>query len=82
MAASGYSATFWPDPLAAAVALAPAIVREQEQRLVEVEIGPGLARGQTIVDYRNNSDTLPNAKIVRRVDRQRFEHMLRRAAQL
>ncbi len=82
MVTSGYSATIWPDPLAAAVAVAPAIVQEQEQRFVEVEIGPGLARGQTIVDYRHNSDTPPNVNIVRRIDRERFEKMLRLAAQL
>jgi purine nucleosidase len=82
MVTSGYSATIWPDPLAAAVALAPDIVLAQKARFVDVEVGAGLARGQTIVDYRNNSPLSPNVTIVRRVDRQRFKNMLRLGAQL
>jgi inosine-uridine nucleoside N-ribohydrolase len=82
MAALGYAVTIWPDPLAAAVALAPDIVLEREERFVEVEIGTGPARGQTIVDYRTNNDTLPSLNIVRRVDRKKFENMVRVAAQM
>ena len=82
LVASGYSGTIWPDPLAAAVALFPDIVSNAEPRFVDVEIGAGLARGQTIVDYRTNSYARPNVKIVRAVDRGRFGELLQLAAQL
>jgi purine nucleosidase len=80
MLAYGYTSLLWPDPLAAAVALAPEIVLEQECRFLDVETGPNLARGQTIVDYRTRSDRSPNAHIVRTVDRQKFHELLRLAA--
>ncbi len=82
MAALEFPVSIWPDPLAAAVALSPKIISEQEFRFVDVEIGSGLARGQTIVDYRNSSDTSPNMRIVRNVDRQKFKQLLQLAAQL
>jgi purine nucleosidase len=80
MLAYGYAALLWPDPLAAAVALAPDIVLEQEGRFLDVETGSNLARGQTIVDYRRKSDRSPNVHIVRKVDMQKFHELLRLAA--
>lgn len=82
MAALEFPVSIWPDPLAAAVALSPEIVSDQEFRFVDVEISSGLARGQTIVDYRNSSATSPNVRIVRNVDRQNFKQLLQLAAQL
>jgi purine nucleosidase len=69
----------WPDPLAAAVALAPEIVLSQESRYVEVEIGPNLARGQTIVDYRSRNQHTPNVQIVRELDLRKFRELLQSA---
>jgi purine nucleosidase len=71
----------WPDPLAAAVALVPDIVINQEPRFIAVEYGHNLARGQTIVDYRPASESTPNAQIVRAVNLQRFKELLRLAVQ-
>jgi len=74
-----FAGTIWPDPLAAAVALSPEIITQQEERLVEVERGSGLARGQTIVDYRFNGHSSSNLHIVRHVDDQKFKALLRLA---
>jgi purine nucleosidase len=69
----------WPDPLAAAVALDPEIVLTYEQRHVAVEIGSGLARGQTIVDYRPDSQIAANIRIVKQVNMQKFIRLLKSA---
>ncbi len=69
----------WPDPLAAAVALVPDIVKAQENRLVTVDTGHTLARGQTIADYRFNSTVRPNTNIIRKVDPQKFKGLLQTA---
>ncbi len=74
-------ASFWPDPLAAAITLNPHAIAKQEHRFVEVDIGAGPARGQTIVDYRIYNDTVPNMTIVRGVDMSQFERMLTMAVQ-
>ena len=69
----------WPDPLAAAVTCEPDIVFDQEARFIEVETGHNLTRGQTLVDYRRRSRNSPNARIVRQVNQQRFQDLLRMA---
>ncbi len=74
-----YSTFIWPDPLAAAVALSPQIVTAQEHCFIDVEIGTGLARGQTIVDYRPYSPMPPNVHIVRAVDGVAFQELLKMA---
>ena len=81
MGRGDYPGLIWPDPLAAAVALSSDIISEQEHRFVDVEIGSGLARGQTIVDYRPKSEIPPNVWIVRGVDKQKFQNLLRLAVQ-
>jgi len=68
--------TLWPDPLAAAVALSPAIVSDYETRYVAIEAGHNFARGQTIVDYRPRSKTPANIQIIRKVDMQEFKNLL------
>jgi purine nucleosidase len=72
----------WPDPLAAAVTLAPEIVLDQEARFVEVEAGHNLARGQTLVDYRSYGSRPPNTRLIRAVDLEKFHGLLQLAAQL
>jgi purine nucleosidase len=72
-------AFLWPDPLAAAVAIAPEIILHLERRYIEVETGQNLARGQTIADYRTRSITPPNVQIVRKLDQNRFKALLRDA---
>lgn len=74
-------ASFWPDPLAAAVVINPPIITAQEHRFVEIDISAGPARGQSIVDRRFGSDTQPNMHLVRRVDMNQFEQMLALAVQ-
>jgi len=69
----------WPDPLAAAVAISPNIVRRHECRYIEVETGQNLARGQTIADYRTRSVNPPNVQIVRELDAEKFKALLRSA---
>lgn len=76
-----HTAFSWPDPLAAAVAISPALVTAQEHRFVEVEVGQGLARGQTIVDYRPQSKAAPNLHIVRQIDMPTFQELLRSAVE-
>lgn len=71
----------WPDPLAAAVTLAPDIVIGQEARFVEVETGHNLARGQTLVDYRSRSPHAANTQLIRAVDLQKFQELLQLAVQ-
>ncbi|MCB0193272.1 MAG: nucleoside hydrolase [Anaerolineae bacterium] len=72
----------WPDPLAAAVLCEPNSVLDQEIRFIEVETGHTITRGQTLVDYRRLSSQRPNARIVRRVDKQQFRQLLRMAVQM
>jgi purine nucleosidase len=79
LASLGYTSMFWPDPLAAAVALEPEIVQRHELRWVQVEAGLGPARGQTMVDYRPNGVPHTNTRIIRQVNEQRFHHLLRLA---
>jgi purine nucleosidase len=78
--AAGQDQSFlWPDPLAAAVAISPHIVRRYECRYIEVETGQNLARGQTIADYRTRSTNRPNVQIVRELDAEKFKALLRSA---
>lgn len=73
--------TLWPDPLAAAVALSPAIVSDYETRHVAIEAGHNLARGQSLVDYRPRSNTPANIQIIRQVNMQEFQNLLHLAVQ-
>ena len=69
----------WPDPVAMAVALEPDIVTSEAHRRVEVSLGLGHERGQTIVDHLGNTKREPNCRVVYRVDRERFIEMARAA---
>mgnify|MGYP000008442979 CR=1 FL=1 len=69
----------WPDPIAMAVALEPDIASSEAHLRVEVSLGLGHERGQTIVDHLGNTKREPNCRVVYRVDRERFIDMTRRA---
>jgi purine nucleosidase len=69
----------WPDPIAMAVALDPDIASSEAYRRVEVSLGLGHERGQTIVDHLGNTKREPNCRVVYRVDRERFIEMTRKA---
>ena len=69
----------WPDPIAMAVALEPDIATSEAHRRVEVSLGLGHERGQTIVDHLGNTKREPNCRVVYRVDRERFINMARTA---
>ena len=69
--------TLWPDPLAAAVALAPEIVQAEESRHIAIECGQSRCRGQTTVDYRWHPARPPNARVVRKIDLPRFLSLLK-----
>jgi purine nucleosidase len=69
----------WPDPIAMAVALEPDIASSEAHRRVEVSLGLGHERGQTIVDHLGNTKREPNCRVVYRVDRERFIEMTRKA---
>lgn len=71
----------WPDPLAVAVALAPEIISEQEHRWVVVESAQAASRGHTIVDYRFNPPSAPNARLIRQVNMTEFKNLLQLAVQ-
>lgn len=77
MAQWGATTIPWADPLAAAVALRPDIVTTSDRRPITVETSHNLARGQTIVDYRPNSQRPLTANIVRSVDELKFHELLR-----
>ena len=69
----------WPDPIAMAVALEPDIATSEAHLRVEVSLGLGHERGQTIVDHLGNTKREPNCRVVYRVDRERFIEMTRKA---
>jgi purine nucleosidase len=69
----------WPDPIAMAVALEPDIASSEATLRVEVSLGLGHERGQTIVDHLGNTKREPNCRVVYRVDRERFIDMARKA---
>ena len=69
----------WPDPIAMAVALEPDIASSEATLRVEVSLGLGHERGQTIVDHLGNTKREPNCRVVYRVDRERFINMIRTA---
>jgi purine nucleosidase len=76
---TGRSGFDWPDPIAMAVALEPEIATSEAHRRVEVSLGLGHERGQTIVDHLGNTKREPNCRVVYRVDRERFIAMARTA---
>lgn len=70
-----------PDPIAMAVALDPSIAAMQEY-YVEVTLGEGLYRGQTVVDKLGVMGKTPNVSVITHADHVRFMEMLRAAVSL
>ena len=62
-----------------AVALEPDIASSEATLRVEVSLGLGHERGQTIVDHLGNTKREPNCRVVYRVDRERFIDLIRMA---
>ena len=75
--ASGQPVLYEPDPLAMAVALEPEIVVQQESRVVDVELGGQLTRGQTVVDWFDLTGRSPNANLVQEVNKERFWELMK-----
>jgi purine nucleosidase len=57
-----------PDPLAMAVALHPEAVLQSDFRFTTVELHGGYTRGQTVIDYRMDSQATPNVHLITRLD--------------
>ncbi|MFZ9729573.1 MAG: nucleoside hydrolase [Candidatus Limnocylindrus sp.] len=68
-----------PDPIAMAVAIEPDMVTKEATLRVEISLGTGHERGQTIVDHLGGTKRAPNCRVVYRVDRERFIKMLKDA---
>jgi purine nucleosidase len=68
-----------PDPIAMAVAIEPDMVTREAHLRVEISLGTGHERGQTIVDHLGGTKREPNCRVVYRVDHQRFVKMLKDA---
>jgi purine nucleosidase len=68
-----------PDPAAMAVALDADIATDRVRRAVDVELGEGPSRGQTVVDHLAATGLEPNVDVVLAVDRERFRELLRNA---
>jgi len=68
-----------PDPIAMCVAIDDAIVTKEETRYVEVVLGEGHARGQTMVDWLGVTKKPANCRVVLRADQAKFHSMLRAA---
>jgi purine nucleosidase len=67
------------DALAMAVALEPKTASDIRRHRIEVELGAGLYRGATRVDWQDRDPRGPNAAIVGRVDLSRFHALMRMA---
>lgn len=65
------------DPLAMAVLLEEDIMLETVERYVQVERTGGLTRGMMVVDWFNHTRKTPNARIVVKVDEDRFIQLLK-----
>ena len=75
----GRSEIYGADGLAMAVALEPEIVQRSEQRPIMVELNGQHTRGQTTVDWMSRSGNPSNAHIIREVDPERFQELMRLA---
>nr|XP_061809041.1 non-specific ribonucleoside hydrolase RihC-like [Nerophis lumbriciformis] len=60
------------DALALAALVEPSVVEASEMRHVAIETHGRETRGQTVVDWLNRKQQAPNARIIQRVDQERF----------
>ncbi len=65
-----------PDPITVAVALDRSVATDVRSLYVEVALGEGLTRGQTIVDHTNILKKEPNIEVVLEASRDKFLKML------
>jgi purine nucleosidase len=72
----GRATIFGADGLAMAVALEPDIVQKAETHYVSVELSGRHTRGQTTVDWMDQSGRKPNTRIIRKVNLQRFYELM------
>jgi purine nucleosidase len=78
----GFYGAFIHDPFVVAAALDPGLVRTNPI-FVDVEVGPGLAHGMTVADWRGLTGKQPNADIAVEADAPAFlERLIERAAAL
>jgi len=68
-----------PDPIAMCVAIDDGIITSEVDKYVEVILGEGHARGQTMVDWLGVTRRPPNTRVVLRCDQTKFRQMLRAA---
>jgi purine nucleosidase len=68
-----------PDGLAMAVALEPDIVRRAEAHYLQVELAGQHTRGQTTVDWYDQTGRAPNVDLVLEVDVERFWELMQAA---
>jgi purine nucleosidase len=68
-----------PDALAVAVALEPDIVRKAEAHYVQVELAGHHTRGQTTVDWYDQTGHEPNVNLVLQMDSERLWELMQAA---
>lgn len=68
-----------PDPVAMCAAIDETVVARDVHARVDVHLGHGDARGQTVVDHLGVTGRPANARVILRADRARFVAMLRDA---
>lgn len=69
----------FPDPIAMCAAIDESIITKEESRYVEIVLGEGPARGQTMVDWLGVTRKPANTRVVLRADQTTFHAMLRQA---
>lgn len=65
-----------PDPIAMCVAIDDGIITSEAEKYVEVILGEGHARGQTMVDWLGVTRRPANTRVVLRCDQTKFRQML------
>jgi len=69
----------FPDPIAMCAAIDESIITKEDSRYVEIVLGEGPARGQTMVDWLGVTRKPANTRVVLRADQTKFHAMLRQA---
>ena len=68
--------SYLADPLAMAVLLEEDIILDSAERYVQIERNGNLSRGMTVVDWFGHANHGPNARIILKVDSDRFYQLL------
>jgi purine nucleosidase len=76
---TGLSGFDLPDPIAMAIAIDPSVATQTLFRFATVEMGDGLCRGQTVIDYLSLSKRPPNVTCITAASREKFIQMLHTA---